>query len=180
MTDGLIAQIRVPAIFELLLPTAGRLHNAIAKDAVRAVLVEHHRRRIPGHFTRPAHGKYGYAERSPRYRVQKQRKYGSSIDLVRTGRTRQQMTTQRQIAVGGQATAGTIHGRLTLRFPFPGGSLRFRQNSRGRQRVTVEQMAREIRAITPDEITQINREIRGRYVDGVKARAGDRQLVKIL
>lgn len=177
--DGLFAQIKVPAIFELLLPSAGRLHNSIVKDAVRDVLVEHHRRRIPGHFQRPAHGKYGYADRSPRYRAQKQRRYGSSIDLVRTGRTRQQMTTQRQITVGGQATAGTIRGRLTLRFPFPGGSLRFKQDALGRQRVTIEQMAREIRAITPDEIQQINREIRGRYVDGVKARAGERQLVKI-
>lgn len=177
--DGLITQIRVPAIFEMLLPTAGRLHNAIAKDAVRDTLVKHHRRRIPGHFQRPAHGKYGYAQRSPRYRAAKQKKYGSSIDLVRTGRTKQQMTTQRQITVSGQATAGTIRGRLTLRFPFPGGSLRFKAAAGTRQRVTIEQMAREIRTITSDEIQQINRDIRGLYVDGVKKRAGQRQLVTI-
>lgn len=177
--DGLIAQIKVPAIFELLLPSAGRLHNSILKKVVEDVLVTHWRKRIPGHFQRPAHGKYGYADRSPRYRRQKQRKYGSSIDLVRTGRTRQQMTTQRSITVGGQATAGTIRGRLVLRFPFPGGSLRFKPGVGNRQRVSIEQMAKELRAITPDEISQINREIRGRYVDGVKKRAGERQLVKI-
>lgn len=171
----LSAQITVPALGELLARNASRAHNRVAKQAVRDVLTAHWQKRIPLHFTRPAHGRYGYAQRSPRYRFQKQKKFGSSIDLVRTGRTRQQMTSQAQITVAGTATAGTIRGNLTLRFPFPGGGLRFKAAPGTRQRVTIEQMASEIRRITPDEIGQINSEVRDRYVHLVKTTTSARQ-----
>lgn len=176
--DSFTATIEVPKLGELLVGSASRTHDRIAKQAVHDVLDIHWSRRIPGHFQRPAHGKYKYAERSKRYRFRKQKKYGSSIDLVMSGRTRDLMTSQRRIVIRGTAAGGTLTGRLILRFPFPGGSQRFRKTGT-RQAVTIQQMAREIEAFTPEEITQINAEVRERYTFYVKTATGPRQRVTV-
>lgn len=154
-----------------------RVHNRLMKVTMREAAEDHWRRRVPGHFTRPAHNKYGYAERSKKYRFYKQRKYGSSIDLVRTGRTRHVMTTQKQIRLGGSATGRGVIARVILRFPFPGGTQRFKGQSR--QRVTIEQMMREIRAITAAEGAEIATFVHGSYVRHVETDTSARQRIKI-
>lgn len=170
--------IEVPKLGEFLLGSASRKHNALVKVAVRAVLMHHWRNRIPGHFQRPAHNRYGYAQRNARYRFSKQRKYGSSIDLVRTGRTRHVMTTQSRITVGGQASSGGVTGRLLLRFPFPGGTRRFRRPG-SRQAITIEQMAREIETIIPTEVREIEQQIREFYMVLIETDTSKRQRVKV-
>jgi hypothetical protein len=195
MADGLLASIDVPKLGELLLGNASRTHNKIANTAMRETLLTHATRRIPQHFARPAHSKYGYAERSKPYRFFKQRKYGSAIDLVMTGRTKHAMSSQRQITVGGTATGGTLRGDLKLRFPFglaaqqaharrargqsKGAPLSARGRRDGKPRVTIAQMRKEIATITPDEASQITAELRDRYVEGVKTTAGPRQRIKV-
>lgn len=176
--ETFIATIDIPKLGELLKGNAARPHNKIAKNAVKHVLREHWSRRIPGHFQRSAHAKYHYATRSPRYRFYKQRKFGSSVDLVRSGRTREVMTSQFQIVIGGNAAGGTLTGKLILRFPFRGGTRRFRKPG-SRQAVTIAQMAREIETFTPEEVSQINREVRDRYVFLVNETTGPRQRVQI-
>lgn len=170
-------EIEVPKLGDFLVGNATRKHNQLVKRAVHTVLMQHWRQRIPKHFTRPAHGKYGYAERSARYRVRKQKKYGTSIDLVRTGRTRHAMTTQFRITIGGQASSGGVTGRLHLRFPFPGGTRRFRRRGT-RQAVTIEQMAKEIETITPDEVREITEQVRDAYMVLVDTDTSPRQRVK--
>ncbi|HJT35718.1 MAG TPA: hypothetical protein VJ783_27060 [Pirellulales bacterium] len=168
--------IEVPKLGDFLVEKSRRAHNRIVKQVVTEVLTTHWRKRIPGHFQRPAHQKYGYAERNKRYRIQKQRKYGTSIDLVRTGRTRHAMTTQYRITIGGQGDG--VVGKLHLRFPFAGGTRRFRKPG-SRQAITIEQMAREIETITPDEIREINEQVLAAYLKHVETDTSPRQRVKV-
>lgn len=170
--------IEVPKLGAFLVEKSKRAHNRIVKECVREVLTTHWRKRIPIHFTRPAHQKYGYAERNKRYRIRKQKKYGTSIDLVRTGRTRHAMTTQYRITVGGQASSGGVTGKLQLRFPFAGGTRRFKKPG-SRQAITIEQMAREIETITPDEIREINDQVMAAYLKKLETDTSPRQRVKV-
>lgn len=195
MSDGLVAEIDVPKLGEFLVGNAGRAHNKIGKEAVRRALLTHHEKRIPGHFRRGAHQKYGYADRSPSYRHYKQRRYGSSIDLVMTGRTQHAMSSQAQITVGGTASGGTLNGQLKLRFPFgasaqqaharrrrgqaKGAPLSARGRRDGKPRVTIEQMRREVATVLPSEVQEINRQLRVTYVDLVNSTTGSRQRVKV-
>jgi len=195
MADQLLASIEIPKLGELLLDNAGRTHNKIANNSIRATLLHHAESRIVQHFARPAHDRYGYAERSPHYRHFKKKRFHTSIDLILSGRTKHAMTTQRQITVGGTATGGTLRGDLKLKFPFglaaqaaharrargqsKGAPLSARGRKDGRPRVTIAQMRKEIAAITADERSQMAAEVRDRYVDGVKTTAGPRQRVKI-
>lgn len=191
--DELVADIDVPKLGELLLGNSGRAHNRIARGALRETLLTHATKRIPGHFTRPAHAKYGYAERSPSYRHFKQKKYHSSIDLVMSGRTKQAMSSQRQIKIGGTAAGGTLKGDLILKFPFgvaaqaafarrargqsKGAPLAARARKDGKPRVTIAQMRKEIATIAPNEVSEINKQLRDRYVDLVLTTTGARQRV---
>ncbi|HWB13343.1 MAG TPA: hypothetical protein VG826_29225 [Pirellulales bacterium] len=195
MADGLIATIDVPKLGELLLGNAGRAHNRIARAAVSDTLLTHATRRIPGHFARSAHRKYGYADRAKPYIFWKQKKYGHTADLVMTGATQHGMSTQRSITVGGTAVGGNLRGDLKLRFPFGalaqkawarrargearGAPLAARTRRDGKPRVTISQMKKEVAATTPDEVREISQEIRDRYVEGVKTTTGPRQRVKI-
>lgn len=166
--------LEVPA----MLVKSERIHNALVKRVFRTVIEHHHERRIPRHFQQSAHGRYGYADRSKRYRFAKQKRYGSSIDLVRTGRTRRQMISQRQLTLGGQASTSGLKATLRLRFPFPGGTGRVR-NSAGRQKVTIEQMAREIETIAADEMREIQQQIHDGYVVLVETDTSSRQRIKV-
>src|SRR5947209_5697413 len=80
---------------------AKRHHNRMVKESLNEVLIAHHRFRIPGHFERSAHGKYGYAQRSEKYMREKARRYHSTVDLVKTGKSKQRMLTEQKITIGG-------------------------------------------------------------------------------
>lgn len=202
MADQLLASIEIPKLGELLLDNAGRTHNRIANTAIRETLLTHATTRIPLHFTRPAHNRYGYAERSPHYRAFKQKKFHTSLDLVLSGRSKARMTSERKISVGGSATGGDLKGDLKLRFAWgltgegnqttvqaahgrrargqsKGPPLSARGRKDGKPRVTIAQMKKEMAAITADERSAMAHEVRERYLEGVKTTAGPRQRVKI-
>ena len=140
-----------------------RKNNELIKAAMRPVLDFHWKRRIPYHFTPPAHAKYKYATRSPKYLSAKIRRYHVGADLVKTGRSRAEMTARARIRIGGTASGGTINGTIEMRFPFRGGTGAQRQVG-NRQSITILQMIREVRAISDDEIREIERQIADNYM----------------
>lgn len=157
---------------------AQRHHNRFAKEAMRRVLITHHEKRIPVHFTKVAHQKYGYQSRTLKYMKAKARKYHSTTDLIKTGNTRRQMTSAggRKITIGGAAEGGkkALEGTLTLRFPFPGGTGRFRKEDT-HQQVTIQQMNKEIKAITPEERHEIAKQLMKEYWSQVNQFRGKRR-----
>lgn len=118
-----------------------RAHGRAAKSALRATLVDHHRRRIPEHFKTSARSKYRHKPRSKGWKARKLAVHKSRTDLVASGRTKDKFLSQFILRVGGSATGGRnkgrLEGKLIMRFPFP---VRF-QAEKG---VSVKDMAEEI------------------------------------
>ena len=69
------------------------------KEGLQAMIEHWHSHMLPGHFERPAHNKYGYAKRSPKWNATKARRTSQSIDLVYTGRLKREAC--RSIRVSG-------------------------------------------------------------------------------
>jgi len=166
--------LEVPAI----LVNSERIHNSLSRRALRTAIELHHERRIPRHFQQQAHARYGYADRSKRYISAKIRRYGTGTDLVKTGRTKREMTSTRRLSIGGQASTSSLRATLKLRFPFPGGSGRFR-NRNGRQAVSVQQMAREVETISAGEMLEIQRQLEDGYAGLVEAETSARMRIKL-
>jgi len=162
---------------------AVRHHNRFVKEALREVLKEHHSKRIPGHFKTSAHQKYGYQRRNPKYMRAKARRHGSSRDLVKTGKSEQEMTNSAnaRITIGGSAEGGknAINGKLTLRFPWKGGSGRFKRDTPTYQRVTAQQMIKEMQAMTDDERLQMAVQFSALYWNRVSSYQGKRQRLRM-
>lgn len=134
-----------------------RLHERCVKEALRKELEIHHRRRVPEHFTANNRTKYRHQERRPGWKAKKMNVYGSRTDLVASGRTKRAMTSQSQISVSGSAYGAGVVGTLTLRFPFPAS---FESST---NRVTLQQMAKEIATITREEAEQVSTSFRDNY-----------------
>ncbi len=142
---------------------APRIINKAGKDAMREVLLTHHRERIPEHFKATNRGKYSHRERTARYKAIKMRRFKSRTDLVKTGRTRDRMTSLYQIRIGGSQTgsetkAPGLVGRLLMRFPFP------ESKEASPDKVNTAQMRREIETITDGERQEIVKQFRDLYV----------------
>jgi hypothetical protein len=157
---------RVMFRLEMLEPLAdGRAFERIHTRAVKASLTRelelHHQRRIPRHFEAPARTKYRYAERKPGWKIKKMNVWGSRTDLVASGRTRRAMLSQYRLTVSGSVANGMV-GTLRMRFPFPAS---FENSS---NRVSLEQMAREIATITADEAQDIAASFKANYVRLIK------------
>lgn len=156
-----------------------RLHNQVAKTALREEAVKHWKNRIPGHFDPRARGKYGHMKRKPKYEAIKQRIFGHITDLVLTGQTRSKITkTQPEIRVGGQAygstRAGGLNLTMTMRLPFGVEAQRaiakkaragIRHDGPRTSGVTIAQMKTELAAITEDERRAIAASFRQRYLE---------------
>jgi hypothetical protein len=158
-----------------------RLHNQVAKTALREEAVKHWKDRIPGHFDPRARGKYGHMKRKPKYEAMKQRVFGRVIDLVLTGQTRSKITkTQPEIRMGGSALGGKNALSLTMTMRLPFGleaqkahatrATRTKQGiqqrpARTRPGVTIAQMKTELAAITEDERRAIAASFRQRYLE---------------
>lgn len=151
-----------------------RVWNKIVKDAVREALVYHHNTHIPRHFKRDARQRYEHKPRSEKYKAWKKRRFGSLLDLVLTGRTRDKLTKPQgydKIVVGGAAEGGkkSLEGKLIYQFGFVQdiknyyASKKAQTNTRDprarkagqRQqnpnRVTLRDMRAELQRITQDE-----------------------------
>ncbi len=176
--------MRIPQISYTLevpeiLVNSARVHNRLVKIVVRQVLEHHWRKRIPEHFKTSAHQKYGYLPRSAKYIRAKARRYGSTVDLVKTGAAKSEMTTRHRITIGGSAMNNDVAGKLTMRFPFPGGTGKKDSRKKGNFRlVDPAQMIREMQAITADELTEINRQIADGYIVLVDTSTSKRMRIK--
>ncbi|MCZ6655572.1 MAG: hypothetical protein O7D91_21395 [Planctomycetota bacterium] len=129
---------------------AKRYHNKYAKQAARVMMEKHHAVNVPKHFKRGARQRYGYKPRNPRYVRSKQRRYHTGgLDLVKTSRSKRRMTTQFRLKVGGNAEQRTLTPVLILRWPFKGGTNKFKKHSH--QAVTIQQMTKEMERFANDE-----------------------------
>lgn len=140
-----------------------RLHERCVKEALRKELENHHKRRVPEHFQITNRAKYHHQERRPGWKAKKMNVYGSRTDLVASGRTKRAMTSQSQISVSGSVYGAGVVGTLTLRFPFP-ASL-----ERSTNRVTLQQMAKEIATITREEADEVTRSFADNYTNSLNA-----------
>lgn len=124
---------------------AVRYHNKYAKEALRDAVEkwQGHDKGFPTRFKREAKTRFHHFERTEKYKAQKQKRYRSSLDLVKSGDTRYEMLHRFKIELGGTAEKGTIHVTLTMRFAFRGGSGRFRKQGTT-QEVTVQKMMLEL------------------------------------
>jgi hypothetical protein len=156
-----------------------RLHNRCAKEALRDEGLNHWKTRIPGHFSRSAHSRYGYQARSQRYMRIKARRWRSVTDLVKTGHLKNDMVnTPPVITIGGKAAdeSGASGGlKLKLVMPFHIGQeaqahyanlatlfgrkavFAAMNNAARRAGVTIAQMQKEIATIVPEEYRAIAR-----------------------
>lgn len=121
---------------------ARRYHNQYAKEALRETIEQWHDspKGFPKHFKRDARQRYRHFKRDEKYKRMKARKYHSTVDLIKTGRTQRRMESQYKLRLGGSATGGNLSVNLILSFPFKGGSGRFRTNlDRGHRQMQAEQ-----------------------------------------
>lgn len=159
-----------------------RIHNRAAKDALEEVAKHHHKVRIPQHFTLGASEKYGYAERKPKYKKYKLRRWNEPRDLVsgdnRNPKTKDYMARQTpRIRLGGKAanpdgTAGQLRLTMGLSFPFP---LSRDVTAAG---VSGQQMKREIAAITANEAKEIAEMFKQRYLFHLKKQLANRPRIR--
>jgi hypothetical protein len=148
---------------------ARRHWNRFCREAMQECLQTHHRERIPLHFRQDARYRYGYKDRTARYRAAKRKRYKSTRDLVKTGASERRMKREGQIIVGGAAEGSKrpISGKLRLMFDFTQTAAfefsqmkRFKQAGRGwydsaagrrAAGVTIADMHREVQQMTPQE-----------------------------
>lgn len=145
---------------------AERHHNRMVREALKEVITAHHRFRIPKHFETEAHRKYGYKPRTLKYKKEKARRYHSVVDLVKTGKSKARMMASPRIVVTGSAEGGKspVTGKLVLKFDFAGGGGRRYRKKKSPQAVLIEQMHKEIQAMTPDEKREIASQFRRAYL----------------
>lgn len=161
-----------------------RVHNRLVKEIVKEEAFKHWRGRIPQHFRQGTQKKYNFAPRLSfvgrlPYNAWKARKFRSRTDLVKTGATKREMESNAQIVVSGSASGGKkgISARITLRFPFGGGSGRFRKETRQSQ--LIKQLASEISRVTMSEAKEISLGIGDQYVKKLNSPAYARKRRKV-
>ena len=130
-----------------------RVHDKAVKLALESALMEYWRGGFRDHFTAPVVNKYRYAIRADGYKAIKKKEFRSITDLVRTGRTKNWMTTARPrftIARGSvegvaRSKSGTgVTGRLTMKFPFPATSKDLGKRNDGKRKISPADMAKEL------------------------------------
>lgn len=137
-------------VCELDVPTrpedlAVRYHNKYVKEALRDAVERwwQHEKGFKSRFTRAAKTRFHHFERQEKYKRFKARKYHSTLDLVKTGDSRQQMFTQAKFTVGGSAEGGKgpISVTFETRFAFKGGTGRFRKQGTNQEQVILQMKA---------------------------------------
>lgn len=109
---------------------AKRWHNKYAKDALRETAEKWHghEKGFKKHWRRDARQRYNHFPRTEHYKWIKAKYYHSTVDLIKTGDTREHMTLNYKVTVGGTALGENLRATLILRFPFRGGTGRFRRS----------------------------------------------------
>ena len=133
------------------------------------------------HFSDEARRLYGYAPRNPSYQNYKTKVFKTSIDLFKTGKSKQQMLREGRITLSGSADGGkhAFGGTLTVRFAFKGGSGRhYKSNRNYAIQVTPAQMIREMQAIRDEESADMAQQFEAEYMSLVTAYRAARKRVR--
>lgn len=156
-----------------------RLHNQFAKTAAREALENYQILFTPRKFKREAHNLYKYHDRKPGYIRWKNRRYHmGGMDMVKTGDSRDVMTKQYKIKVGGSAANNDLSATLTLRFPFKGGTGRFRKpQSAGA--ISLATLILEMQTFADDEPKRLAKWFLESYMRQVNEMRSTRRRVRI-
>ena len=184
---------------------AKRYHNKYAKEALRETLDHWHGapQGFRKHFQRDARERYHHFPRSEKYKRAKARgikvegkRYYSTVDLIKTGRTKELMLHNKRITVSGTADGKNLRGTIILRFPFKGGTGRFRNPSVPKnlvqlikqdqlrekvihQALTIQKMRIELERFDEEDPKLLARWFLERYMKKVAAHRGGRKRVRI-
>jgi len=99
----------------------GRIHRKISKASAQAAMLLHWRKYVPRHFQQTNRQLYNHAPRSKRYKGYKRKVHKSMTDLVKTGRTRDSMTTMMPVIRNSGSADSLMITTMYLRWPFPAG-----------------------------------------------------------
>lgn len=165
----------------------GRLHNRFAKESLREAMAWLHATTMARRFEPGASGRYGYAQRTPKYLARKRRKFGHSTDLVYTGKTRDRMKRTYQTRIGGTGEGGDLKASLVMTFPFAeaaramakaraaksGKSAKIIRNAR------TAQLAKELSTFTDKEVKDTSEFFNIQYAEKVGAWRGRRRRIRM-
>jgi hypothetical protein len=159
---------------------ARRWHNKYAKEALRETIEKWHghERGFKKHYRRDARQRYRHWPRTPRYLKYKQRKFKSTVDQVLTGRSRRKMTSEWRIRLGGSAEGKNLSGTLILRFPFKGGTGRFR-HANTHQAVTIDRLIIELQRFDEEDPGLLANWFLEAYMKKVNAHRAGRKRIRV-
>ena len=171
-------------VCELDIPTrtedlAIRHHNKYVKEALFDAVVRWH-----GHaegfktrFKREAKTRFHHFERQEKYKRYKARRYHSTVDLIKTGKSKEQMLSQAKIQIGGTAEKGTITVTVSMRFAFRGGTGRFRKETH--QGVTIEQMRIEVQDCDAKDAELVSKWTLEGYMKRINSHRASRKRIRL-
>lgn len=124
---------------------------------------------LPGHFEKPAHGKYGYARRAVNYL--KTRAKGGKPDLVNSGSMRREMLHNRQITATATGAKLKLRARVLNLVPSMqenDQNLYVTHTSRNGGRRTYPNLKREVKVILDDEREDVAKVVAHSIQEGIK------------
>ena len=158
-----------------------REHKKSMNEAHRSTGYAHWKDNIPKHFRDSAAAIYGYNKRTPEYRRYKQRVYRSTVDLVKTGRTKRETRTTRPTV---RATAYKC--TVIVKLPIVGGTGKLtdeaaiqRMSRAGLRRltkltqkrrqgqITVAKIVEEVRAVSKADVAHLQSVMATEYVKSI-------------
>lgn len=169
---------------------AKRWHNKFAKDALRETLERWHKspQGFKKHYRRDARQRYNHFPRSDKYKRFKARKYHSTIDHIKTGRSKHNMEHGGKVTISGTAEGKNLSATLTLRFPFKGGTGRARQNRRNnrfsvlkptQQMVSIQKMIIELKRMDSEDPPLLARWFFEAYMKKVRDFRSNRKRIRV-
>lgn len=173
----LVCTLDVPSRAEDM---AVRYHNKYAKEALFDAVVKWHgsEQGFKTRFKREAKTRFKHFERSQKYKAMKARKYHSTVDLIKSGDSKEQMLTRAQIQIGGTAEKGTLSVTIKMRFAFKGGTGRFRKGE-SRQALVIEKMIAEVSDCDEKDAELIAKWTLDGYMKRVKDHRSNRKRLRL-
>lgn len=167
-------ETRVTVSTEIPVNLTGKNAPKLIRESSRAGAEFHHDRHVPKLFKPGAATRHGFERRTARYQRLKKRLGLSSLPLVFSGRTRDEVTGSRKITA-----TSTKGARLTMRASFPGISKNFRFKV-GQDRLTDNQArqlkrVKELESITSDELAAVARAEERKFEELINSTAMDRR-----
>ena len=165
-----------------------RDHNKFTKESLKEAVVEKSRRDWPKHFRTGNKSRYNHKPRSRIYLKRKRRETGQQVDLVYSGRSRNQMKNVYQVRASGTAMAGNVSAQISHRWPFAQRPSRLFVAARGGRRravkrnpqsaETVAQITMELSTWAADEVEPAKKDFEDRYAQRLATKRSTRKRVR--